>query len=118
MARKKSDPNPTDESELMEQTEQNAVPDVTSESSMDEAAQEHTVSANENDSFDQPEPGPEESASTDAVPTDEGEYGDLLQELGECGTHPVDAPEEAQPEQADAGYSADDLLLLSDDEKV
>ena len=31
MARKKSDPNPTDESELMEQTEENAVPDVTSE---------------------------------------------------------------------------------------
>ena len=118
MARKKSDPNPTDESELMEQTEENAVPDVTSESSMDEAAQEHTASADENNSFDSPEAVPEESVSTDAVPTDEGEYGDLLQELGESGTHPVDAPEEPQPEQADAGYSADDLLLLSEDEKA
>lgn len=117
MARKKSDPNPTDESELMEQPEENAVPDVTSESSMDEAAQEHTASADENNSFDSPEAVPEESVSTDAVPTDEGEYGDLLQELGESGTHPVDAPEEPQPEQADAGYSADDLLLLSEDEK-
>lgn len=118
MARKKSDPNPTDESELMEQTEENAVPDVTSESSMDEAAQEHTASADENNSFDQSEAVSEESVSTDAVPTDEGEYGDLLQELGESGTHPVDAPEEPQPEQADAGYSADDLLLLSEDEKA
>ena len=93
MARKKSDPNPTDESELMEQTEENAVPDVTSESSMDEAAQEHTASADENNSFDSPEAVPEESVSTDAVPTAEGEYGDLLQELGESGTHPVDAPD-------------------------
>ena len=118
MARKKSDPNPTDESELMEQTEENAVPDVTSESSMDEAAQEHTASADENNSFDQSEAVSEESVSTDAVPTDEGEYGDLLQELGESGTHPVGAPEEPQPEQADAGYSADDLLLLSEDEKA
>ena len=118
MARKKSNPNPTDESELMEQTEENAVPDVTSESSMDEAAQEHTASADENNSFDQSEAVSEESVSTDAVPTDEGEYGDLLQELGESGTHPVDAPEEPQPEQADAGYSADDLLLLSEDEKA
>ena len=118
MARKKSDPNPTDENELMEQTEENAVPDVTSESSMDEAAQEHTASADENNSFDQSEAVSEESVSTDAVPTDEGEYGDLLQELGESGTHPVDAPEEPQPEQADAGYSADDLLLLSEDEKA
>ena len=117
MARKKSDPNPTDESELMEQTEENAVPDVTSESTMDDAAQEHTAPASENDSFDPPDAAPEDSASTDAVPTDEGEYGDLLQELGESGTHPVDAPEEPQSEQADAGYSADDLLLLSEDEK-
>ena len=118
MARKKSDPNPTDESELMEQTEENAVPDVTSESSMDEAAQEHTASADENNSFDQSEAVSEESVSTDAVPTDEGEYGDLLQELGESGTHPVDAPEDLQPEQTDTGYSADDLLLLSEDEKA
>ena len=118
MARKKSDPNPTDESELMEQTEENAVPDVTSESSMDEAAQEHTASADENNSFDQSEAVSEESASTDAVPTDDGEYGDLLQELGESGTHPVDAPEDLQPEQSDTGYSADDLLLLSEDEKA
>ena len=117
MARKKSDPNPTDESELMEQTEENAVPDVTSESTMDDATQEHTAPASENDSFDPPDAAPEDSASTDAVPTDEGEYGDLLQELGESGTHPVDAPEEPQSEQADAGYSADDLLLLSEDEK-
>ena len=118
MARKKSDPNPTDESELMEQTEENAVPDVTSESAMDEAAQENTASANENDSFDPVDAATEESASTDAVPTDEGEYGDLLQELGETGTHPVDAPEDLQPEQTDAGYSTYDLLLLSEDEKV
>ena len=118
MARKKSDPNPTDESELMEQTEENAVPDVTSESSMDEAAQEHTASADENNSFDQSEAVSEESVSTDAVPTDEGEYGDLLQELGESGTHPVDAPEDLQTEQTDTGYSADDLLLLSEDEKA
>ena len=118
MARKKSDPNPTDESELMEQTEENAVPDVTSESSMDEAAQEHTASADENNSFDQSEAVSEESVSTDAVPTDEGEYGDLLQELGESGTHPVDAPEALQPDQTDTGYSADDLLLLSEDEKA
>ena len=118
MARKKSDPNPTDESELMEQTEENAVPDVTSESSMDEAAQEHTASADENNSFDQSEAVSEESVSTDAVPTDEGEYGDLLQELGESGTHPVDAPEGLQTEQTDTGYSADDLLLLSEDEKA
>ena len=118
MARKKSDPNPTDENELMEQTEENAVPDVTSESSMDEAAQEHTTSADENNSFDPPEAVPEKSVSTDAVPTDEGEYGDLLQELGESGTHPVGAPEDPQPEQTDTGYSADDLLLLSEDEKA
>ena len=118
MARKKSDPNPTDESELMEQTEENAVPDVTSEITMDEAAQEHTASADENNSFDQSEAVSEESVSTDAVPTDEGEYGDLLQELGESGTHPVDAPEALQPEQTDTGYSADDLLLLSEDEKA
>ena len=51
MARKKSDPNPTDESELMEQTEENAVPDVTSEIPMDEAVQEQTASAHENDSL-------------------------------------------------------------------
>ena len=118
MARKKSDPNPTDESELMEQTEENAVPDVTSEITMDEAVQEQTASANENDSLGQVDAVPKEAASTDAVPTDEGEYGDLLQELGESGTHPVDAPEALQPEQTDTGYSADDLLLLSEDEKA
>ena len=118
MARKKSDPNPTDEIELMEQTEENAVPDVTSEIPMDEAVQEQTASANENDSLGQADAVPEEAASTDAVPTDEGEYGDLLQELGESGTHPVDAPEALQPDQTDTGYSADDLLLLSEDEKA
>ena len=118
MARKKSDPNPTDESELMEQTEENAVPDVTSEIPMDEAVQEQTASANENDSLVQSDAVPEEAASADAVPTDEGEYGDLLQELGESGTHPVDAPEGLQTEQTDTGYSADDLLLLSEDEKA
>ena len=118
MARKKSDPNPTDESELMEQTKENAVPDVASEIPMDEAVQEQTASANENDSLGQADAVPEEAASTDAVPTDEGEYGDLLQELGESGTHPVDAPEALQPDQTDTGYSADDLLLLSEDEKA
>ena len=117
MARKKSDPNPMDKSELMEQTEENAVPDVTSESTMDDAAQEHTAPASENNSFEPPDTAPEDSVSTDTVPPDEGEYGDLLQELGESGTHPMDAPEDLQTEQADSGYSADDLLLLSEDEK-
>ena len=122
MAKKKTDPNPAEESELLEQTEHLPVPESPSESSAEETAQATSVVESEYDSIAPPDAPPksqDDTADPTAPPANEEiEYGDLLQELGESAPLLLTASEDAQAKQEENGYGADDMLLLSEDEKA
>ena len=121
MARKKSDPNPPDESELMEQAEEQMEPGAPSESAMEEMAQEDAMWLNESSSADTADGAAEVSIGQPGEPSvdpDDTDYGKILQNLEKASEHPTETEDDAQSEESGDSLSADDLLLLSEDEKV
>ena len=118
MAKKKTDPNPTDETELMQQPEETAADPPTEE------APENMEG--ENDPIPPVFNGNEEDASGTEPPGMNGEAGEgfdsLLQELGEQAMRqeegadePLTLPPLDDGDASSDGYSPDDLLLLSED---
>lgn len=118
MAKKKTDPNPPDETELMQQPEETAAdPPI-------EDAPENMEG--ENDLTTPDFYGNEEDAPGTETPSMNGEAGEgfdsLLQELGEQAMRqeegadePLTLPPLDDGDTSSDGYSPDDLLLLSED---
>lgn len=138
MAKKKANPNPSVDPELLEQAEEQVVSDTPAESASDtpaliaedsfseETSSEIVGEADEEPTADEtgnavPDTSSSEESTSEEVPPmfpDEGavdtEYDELLQALGEGSTVPVTpAPGPNDSEE----LSADDLLLLSEDKQ-
>lgn len=136
MAKKKADPNPPENIELMGQTEEHVlsnppaeavaeatVPEAT-DTAVEPISQETSAEADVEEYAETAEAllledaAPRESGAEETPPapsageTKETDYSDLLQELGEGGTLPVESGTDTSESDA---LTADDLLLLSED---
>lgn len=118
MAKKKTDPNPPDETELMQQPEETAA-----DPPIEEALENME---GENDSTQPDFNGNEEEDPVTEPPSTGGEAGEgydsLLQELGKQAMRqedgvdePLTLPSLDNGDASSGGYSPDDLLLLSED---
>lgn len=117
MAKKKTDPNPPDETELMQQPEETAADPPTEEAPENMEGENDPTPPAFNDNDDAPGTEP---------PIMNGEAGEgydsLLQELGEQAMRqeegadePLTLPPLDDGDTSSDGYSPDDLLLLSED---